>query len=280
MSNFFLKTHINKIALFGNPVNHSLSPKIHSFFSKNNNIKYIYIKILSKEKYIFSDLKNFFLDGGLGANITAPFKEKIFSFPDTLKNSSLISNSINTLTKNSKHDIIGSSTDGKGLVYDLIRLNFLKSNNYVLIIGSGGSASSIIYSLLLKGCIIRVFNRTLKNAIKIVKRFILFGNIKIYEEKVDIYFNLIINTTSCGLFGECPYFPLSLVNKNTCVYDISYTKDGSLTPFLNKCKEIGVIKYSHGIGMLVAQAAYSFFSWFNFLPNIINAINYIINNDN
>ena len=86
-------------------------------------------------------------------------------------------------------------------------------------------------------------------------------------------FDIIINATSCGLYDQFPIFPKGLVTANTICYDISYSRNQSLTPFLRLCQDLGSQNLSDGLGMLVAQAAYSCFFWFGILPNIDKTFN-------
>lgn len=269
--------NIKRIALFGNPIKHSLSPIIHKYFSKKTNIKYLYIPLLCNSSNFFFKLSNFFNQGGFGANVTVPFKKTVFSIVDKTTKFSQISKTVNTLTKISDtKKIVGDNTDGLGLIYDLKRLFFLQKSKKILLLGAGGAANSIIYHLLLEGCKIFIHNRTVKNSYSLIQKFLPFGKVILFEEKhYNNFFDIIINSTSCGIFGKSPCFPKILIHKNIFCYDMFYHKDGSLTPFLLICKKLGAKYLSDGIGMLVAQAAYSFFSWFYFLPDISKTINFI-----
>ncbi|VFP81219.1 Shikimate dehydrogenase (NADP(+)) [Buchnera aphidicola (Cinara kochiana kochiana)] len=257
------------IALFGNPVDHSLSPIIHSNFSKEININYNYNSFLCTKSNFFTKVIKFLRNGGLGCNITVPFKKKSFIIPNKYTKIAKISGSINTLIKLSDYNILGDNTDGIGLIFDLKRLQYIKKRSQILLLGSGGAAYSIIYHLLQEKCSVCVLNRTISKAVKLVNRFKIFGNISLFSTDTCINnFDLIINVTSCGLYNKSPDFPKNLVFPHTRCYDVSYSKTRILTPFLLLCKSLGSKYISDGLGMLVAQAAYSCFSWFNVLPNI------------
>lgn len=261
--------HVNSIALFGNPVKHSLSPLIHKNFSKEINIKYNYNTVLCTKSNFFSKLKKFFKNNGFGCNVTVPFKRQSFNFPNQYTDRAKISGSINTLKKNSEHNISGDNTDGIGLIYDLKRLQYIKKYTTVLLLGSGGVVYSVIYHLLKENCSVFILNRTISHSVNLIKQFQCFGKIFLFSDysyKFD--FDIIINATSCGLYNIYPVFPKNLVFSYTKCYDISYEKKNSLTPFLLLCKQLGSKNISDGLGMLVAQAAYSCYYWFGKLPNI------------
>ncbi|WP_082252734.1 shikimate dehydrogenase [Buchnera aphidicola] len=271
-----LEKKIKRVTLFGNPVKQSLSPLIHQYFSKETGVLYQYTLCLCTEENFFLKISNFFKNGGIGANITVPFKKKIFSVPHIINKFSRISKTVNTLIKCSNNKIIGDNTDGLGLLYDLKNLFIFKKNTTVLLLGAGGAATSVIYHLLMENCLIYISNRTLMKSKILIKQFKKFGKIFIFEEyKCSQIFDIIINATSSGLYGSYPIFPLSVLHHDIFCYDISYNKNGNLTPFLKLCKNYGVKNFSDGLGMLVAQAAYSFFAWFKIMPNIQSTIMFI-----
>ncbi|VFP81597.1 shikimate dehydrogenase [Buchnera aphidicola] len=265
-----LKKKIKYIGLFGNPVKHSLSPVIHRNFSRDIKINYNYSSFLCTKSNFFKKVVEFFNSGGYGCNITVPFKRDSFRIPDQYSKKAYISGSLNTLVKIEDNNFLGDNTDGIGLIYDLKRLKYLKKNNtIVLLLGSGGAAYSVVYHLLKEKCCIFVLNRTIINSIKLVKRFKHFGKIFIFSDYLyENKFDIIINATSCGLDNKSPIFPKKLIFPDTRCYDISYAKKKLLTPFLLLCKYLGSKYCSDGLGMLVAQAAYSCFLWFKILPNI------------
>ncbi|VFP88648.1 Shikimate dehydrogenase (NADP(+)) [Buchnera aphidicola (Cinara piceae)] len=265
-----LKKKIKYILLFGNPVKHSLSPVIHKNFSKEIKINYNYSTFSCKKSNFFKNVIEFLNSGGHGCNITVPFKKDAFNIPDQYSEKAYISGSINTLVKIEDNNFLGDNTDGIGLIYDLKRLKYLKKKNtVVLLLGSGGVAYSIVYHLLKEKCCIFVLNRTMINSIRLVKKFKCFGKIFIFSDYLyENHFDIIINATSCGLSHQSPFFPKKLIFPHTKCYDISYSKKNVLTPFLSFCKYLGSQYYSDGLGMLVAQAAYSCYLWFNILPDI------------
>lgn len=263
-------------ALFGNPIDHSQSPQIHDFFAKQTGFFHIYTAVnvsLNDFHYVVND---FFKKEGRGANITAPFKEEAYFISNKLTERAKIAQSVNTLKKIDDKSILGDNTDGIGLLSDLIRLNFIKRKYSILIIGAGGAVKGVIFPLLSFGCSIFILNRTLCNAQKLVLQFKKYGNINIFDKssKKIKTFDLVINATSKNIKNKDNFIPLSFISSKTFFYDMNYQRDN--TPFINWCIQIGSTFFSNGIGMLVFQAAHSFFLWHNKLPEI----DYIIDNLN
>ncbi|WP_343126475.1 shikimate dehydrogenase [Buchnera aphidicola] len=266
------------IGLFGNPVQHSLSPIIHKHFSLQIKILYMYKTFLCTEKNFFSNISNFFKrKENIGANVTVPFKKKAYNFSKKFLYYSKNSSTVNTLLKISSTLILGNNTDGIGLVYDLKRLKFFKKKNYVLLLGAGGAAKSVIFALLQENCIIYILNRTIKNAKLLVQYFSQFRNVFLFQYDKNIFFDIIINATSSGIFHLSPDFPCDIIHKKICCYDMFYCKKKILTKFLLRCKSLGAQRISDGIGMLVSQAAFSCLHWFGKIPNILKTINFLDN---
>ncbi|WMY97406.1 MAG: shikimate dehydrogenase [Arsenophonus sp.] len=263
---------MKKFILFGNPIKQSKSPIIHEIFSKQEGLSYTY-----KKKLVFLNEFNlqfnlFFNNGGNGANITSPYKELAYKKVNLLSMNALISKSINTIKKTSNKKLLGYNTDGIGLVLDLKRLNFIKKGMNILIIGAGGAASNIIYSLLQEKCKISITNRTFNKAKKIKEKFFFDTNIKpIKMEKLrNKKYDLIINATSCSLFEKVPKITRNIFKENVFFYDMCYNK--KQTCFIEWAKLQGIKKYSNGLGMLIYQAAFSFKLWNNFFPNVKEVI--------
>jgi len=260
-------------AVFGNPINHSKSPKIHSLFSKQTGISHIYQSVNVPLNHFCSFLRDFFNQYGQGANITAPFKQEAYFFCDELTERAKIAQSVNTLKKIDNNKILGDNTDGIGLLSDLIRLNFIKKKSSILILGAGGAVKGILFPLLSFGCSIFILNRTLSNAQKLVLQFEQYGKINIFSKSTSKvkHFDLIINATSKFFIEKNNFIPVSLITSKTCFYDLNYHRDNTI--FMNWCLKIGAHFFSNGIGMLVFQAAHSFFLWYNILPKTDDIIN-------
>ncbi|CAL4323544.1 Shikimate dehydrogenase (NADP(+)) [Buchnera aphidicola (Chaitophorus sp. 3695)] len=265
-------------AVFGNPINHSKSPKIHNFFLKKYDLNEKYIRICASKKFFLTEILSFFKNGGKGANITLPFKEKVYSICTNLTKRAKISGSINTLKKNYIGEIIGDNTDGIGLLTDLKFKNLINKNDNILILGAGGAARGIIYPLLKFGCNIYITNRTIKKAQILSKKFRKFGYIKCLKlhQLNKNKFQIIINATSAGISNNSPLvIPSDIFNKKIICYDMFYGNTDTF--FMKFCKKLGATRVYNGIGMLVNQAAHSFFLWTNIFPNIKNILDILKN---
>lgn len=266
----------DKYALFGNPVSHSLSPKIYSHFSKTFKINFSYSLVKAQRDDFEKEIMVFFNnDCSRGANITIPFKERVVNCCNHLTDRSKLTRTVNVIKKLKDNSLLGDNTDGVGLIYDLKKKNFIKPKSIVLILGAGGAAKGIISSLLVDfGCSIFLLNRTIKRAELLVKMFKHLGDIRILEEgKIKHFerpFDLIINATSCSMNNIVPTFPSCFIDSNTYCYDLFYSDQD--TSFLRFCKNNGAIQLSDGKGMLIAQAAYSYFFWYNMFPDISNTV--------
>ncbi|QJC36128.1 shikimate dehydrogenase [Enterobacteriaceae endosymbiont of Donacia cincticornis] len=259
-------------AVFGNPIKHSKSPIIHKLFAKQTGILQNYIKINVPINFFSKSIRNFFQNGGLGANITIPFKKEAYKICDILTSRAKYSGVVNTIKITSSKKILGDNTDGIGLLKDLKNLNFITTKSNILLLGAGGAAQGVIYSLIHFGCNITIVNRTYQHAKDIVRYF---KNIKkinylkiedlSYHSINNINYDIIINATSSSMKKKIPNIPSSIIKPNIFCYDLFYNKGN--TPFLKWCVEHGVKNVSDGTGMLIEQAAYSFYLWHGIIPN-------------
>ena len=257
-----------KLGVIGDPIKHSLSPKIHNIFSKQTNINIDYQAYHVLEDHLDRFLKDFFSDGGDGLNITLPHKINCLRFANN--NSSLVNliGAANTLHSDGAGTIFAESTDGIGLVKDLKDKCSISSKN-ILILGAGGSALSIIPSLdACKPKNIILDNRSKNNLERAIKRFsdakeiysrIL--NLESFNQNID----LVINATSIGFSGSFSWSKDLKINNETILYDLSYSKNNSHTPFLEWGSQY-TEKYFDGFGMLIQQAAASFELWTGVAP--------------
>ncbi|MFT8229736.1 MAG: shikimate dehydrogenase [Enterobacterales bacterium] len=259
----------DKFAIFGNPVKHSKSPYIYSLFASKAKIyNSNYIRILATQDNFKKKFFNFFKNGGLGANITSPFKENAYLLCDVLTKNSLQSKSVNTVKKQKNGLLLGHNTDGIGLINDLKKLNFINLDyNNVLIIGAGGASKGIISSLIDYGFKITITNRTFKKANELILQYN-YNQIQAIPIDKLIYpdYTLIINATSSSMYGKIPKLKTSLITNKTCCYDLYYSKND--TSFILWCKSYGAKKCADGIGMLIQQAAHSFLMWHRVLPSV------------
>ena len=261
----------DRYAVVGNPIAHSKSPAIHTLFAAQTQQDLTYEKMLIELGDFENDVKNFFAIGGKGLNITVPFKENAFTFPDQLTPRAQLAGAVNTLVKQADGSILGDTTDGAGLLNDLKRNNFLLTEAKILVLGAGGAVRGVLEPLLAQQPKeIVIANRTVEKAQKLADIFHDYGNIRAcgFDELSDCHFDTIINGTSASLAGELPPVPKSIFadNKNTGAYDMMYGKE--LTPFLLWAKQQGVSLLADGLGMLVGQAAESFQLWRGVMPDV------------
>ena len=257
-----------KFAVIGSPIDHSLSPKIHSIFAKELGIEITYEAIKVEPIHFDTSVNQLFDEGYAGLNVTLPLKELAFNYADELTEDSNLSGSVNTLWKEDG-TIHGDSTDGRGLVRDLQEKKINLKNKEIVILGAGGAAKAIIPSLLREDPKrISIGNRTLAKAEELIESFSSSKNkMNLFEMSENLNFkpDIIVNSTSAGIKNENIELPRDLLSKGIYVYDLSYSLED--TPFIKLIKSRGIEKYHDGIGMLIHQAALSFKIWNNQTPN-------------
>ena len=251
---------MRKYFVIGNPINHSLSPELHNFWIKKNNINAIYDKIKLEENELENFIKKLRNDEIHGINVTVPFKNKVIKYLDKLSLEVETTGSVNTIYKN-ENELIGHNTDVAGFELGLRHSKINVLHKSILILGAGGVVPSIIYSLLSMGCKkIFLSNRTVEKAEKIKKKF---DDIDILKWGEIPDFDIIINATSVGLRGDS--LDLEFNVKDKIFYDVIYNPKE--TQFLRKAKETGN-KIENGKLMFIYQANQSFSIWNNVIPKI------------
>ena len=254
---------MKKYLVIGNPIEHSLSPKLHNYWFEKNDIDANYGKRKidkSEIQKIISEIKNNKLDG---ANVTVPFKSDVIPFLDVLSEESQITQSVNTIYKQDKK-LIGHNTDIKGFELSLKETRFNSENKIVFILGAGGVVPSIIYALEKLGVSkIIVSNRTKQKAENLKKNF---SNINVVDWGDQPEFDMIINATSLGL-GKEDNIGLNFNNikKEKLFYDVIYNPKE--TNFLRTGKSLGC-KVTNGKMMFIYQAFEAFKLWHNVEPKI------------
>ena len=253
---------MKKFCVIGNPIDHSLSPKLHNFWLKKNKIDAIYEKKLLNEKEIPKLIESLRKTEINGVNVTVPFKNTIIPFLDNLSSEAKKTNSVNTICIE-EGKIIGHNTDIVGFELALRYINFDVKRKKALIIGAGGVSPSIIFALKNMGCEnIYLTNRTLEKAEKIKETF----NDIIVQKWGDIpEFDIVINATSVGLNNGNFDLELNKVGNNKFFYDVIYNP--SETNFLKDAR-INGNKTENGRMMFIYQAHQSFALWNKVLPKI------------
>jgi shikimate dehydrogenase len=266
-----MKNNIDHYAVMGNPIAHSKSPQIHTTFAQqtNQSLQYEAVLVGTKTGEFAQAVQTFQQAGGKGLNITVPFKQDAWKLADTCYERAKRAEAVNTLWFNEQGRCIGDNTDGVGLVRDLTHNhNYQISGKRVLILGAGGAVRGILAPLLATNpaqCVI--INRTVSKAEALVKLFASLGNVtsSTYNALTKQSFDLIINGTSASLHGELPDLSDDILTKNSCCYDMMYAR--TLTPFLQWAKKQGAELAVDGLGMLVEQAAESFYLWRGVKPD-------------
>ena len=250
-----------KFLVIGNPIDHSLSPRLHNYWIKKNNLKASYDKKLLGQNEIQKLILDLREERVHGLNVTIPFKKEVIPFLDILSDEAKNSQSVNTIYKN-KDKIIGDNTDIQGFKTGLEGTGQTIKNKVAFILGAGGVVSSIIIALK-KMQISKIYlsNRTESKALKIKK---LFPEIEIIEWGKTTTFDIIINATSIGLNEEDKInIDYENIGQNKFFYDIIYNPKETF--FLRKAKEFGA-QVENGKMMFVYQAQKSFLIWHNILP--------------
>ena len=254
---------MKKFLVIGNPIDHSLSPKLHNYWIKKNNIDAIY----EKQKIEKNDLKNIILQVKEkkihGINVTVPFKKLVIPYLDELTLEAKKTQSVNTIyLENNK--ILGHNTDVGGFETSIYKSNIDLTNKNVLILGAGGVAPSIIYALTkMNVSKITLSNRTKEKAKNLNN---IFKEINVIEWGELSNFDMIINATSLGLKKEDKLnFDFSLINKKIFFYDVIYNPQE--TNFLKTGKNLGNITIN-GKLMFIYQAFLAFKIWHNVKPNV------------
>ena len=251
--------------VIGNPIEHSLSPKLHNYWIKKYNIDAVYEKKLSNNKEIEGLIFNIREEKIHGINVTVPFKKMVIPFLDELSEEAKISQSVNTIYKK-QNKIIGDNTDIEGFKLSLEKTGHEIKNKKALILGAGGVVPSIIIALKkMKIEKIYLSNRTELKATELKKNFPGIETIK-WGDTLD--FDIIINATSIGLKEEDEInINYKLISKNKFFYDVIYNPPE--TNFLKNAKKYGGIT-RNGKMMFIYQAQKAFFIWHKVIPEIDN----------
>jgi len=254
---------MKKYLVIGNPIEHSLSPKLHNYWIKINNIDAVY----DKKQLNKVDIDNIILEvksGKIdGINVTVPFKQSVIPFLDELTPLAKEAQSVNTIFKEN-NKIIGHNTDIGGFELALKYINYDVKDKKIFILGAGGVVPSIILSLKKMGVSrIILSNRTKKKAEDLKK---IYQDIEIVDWGEIADFNIIINATSVGLKSDDEIkLDYTDIGPNKLFYDVIYNP--KQTNFLSKAKKFGN-QIENGKMMFIYQAHQAFAIWHKILPNI------------
>jgi shikimate dehydrogenase len=245
----------DRYAIIGNPVAHSKSPQIHAEFALATGQDIDYGRIESPLDAFAQTVERWRAGGGKGLNVTLPFKHEAFRLCARVSERARVAQAVNTIRF---HDSFGDNTDGVGLIRDITEnLGLPLKDQSILLLGAGGAAQGVVGALLEAGVArLLIANRTVSKAKTLSERFpgtSACGYDALDKERFDV----VINATSAGLGAEPAPVPEQVLKKTMLAYDMVYGRD---TPFLAAARRAGT-RACDGLGMLVEQAAESFFIW-------------------
>jgi shikimate dehydrogenase len=256
----------DQYAVIGNPVAHSKSPQIHAEFARQTGQDLSYERLLAPTDAFVETADAFRARGGRGLNVTLPFKGEAFRYATRLSPRARAAQAVNTL-KFEDQAIFGDNTDGAGLVNDLARnLGCAIGGRRVLLLGACGAARGVIKPLQeQQPSQLVLANRTLGKAQELAQT--LGGDLEAgtYAALAGRQFDLVINATSASLAGELPPLPQGVFAPGALAYDMMYGRGE--TAFLAFARGEGAAQFADGLGMLVEQAAESFFIWCGLRPD-------------
>ena len=273
----------DRYAVIGNPIAHSLSPQIHAAFADATGEAILYERILAPRAAFAATVARFAEGGGRGLNVTLPFKLDAFAIATALSERARRAGAVNLLRFH-KGAMFGDNTDGAGLVTDLARLGGVDGVTLrgarVLLLGAGGAARGVIGPLLDEAPrVLVVGNRSFGNAKAMVGEFarsgLVEGDTTVTAVALDHFdksisgiddsFDIVINATSASVTGASLSLPPHVFAAAHLVYDMMY--GAKPTAFLRDASAAGARQVSDGLGMLIEQAAESFFVWRGVRPD-------------
>lgn len=260
---------MDQYAVVGYPVAHSKSPFIHAMFAKQTKQVLTYNCLELSPEAFQAGVRRFFDQGGKGLNITVPHKEAAWQMVDWHSPEAAKAGAVNTLYRLHDGRLAGANTDGVGLVRDIEQNHQCElAGREVLILGAGGAVRGLLPRLMAAApARIIIANRTLARAAALRELFAedFALEVRAYDALQDLRPDWIINGNSAGLQGEMPALPSSLIGSRTCCYDMVYAPGG--TVFQHWAREHGAQLTLDGTGMLVEQAAESFYLWRGVRPD-------------
>jgi shikimate dehydrogenase len=262
------KPAMDSYVVFGNPIGHSKSPAIHRLFAEQTGQQLSYTALLSPLED-FAHCALGFFKGGLGANVTVPFKEDAYRLADHLTERAQLAGAVNLLSKLPDGALLGDNSDGEGLVRDLTHNHGIDlAGKRILLLGAGGAVRGVLGPLLAqRPTALVIANRTLDKAERLARAFAELGPVSAagYAE-LDAPVDLIINATAASLAGEVPPIATQLIQPgHTLCYDMMYGLQP--TPFMLWGRAQGAAAVLDGLGMLVEQAAVAFELWRGVRPD-------------
>ena len=263
-------TAVSRYAVFGHPVAHSQSPRLHALFAQQTGIVLEYTAIDAAPDEFERAVRDFFAHGGRGANVTLPHKAAAFALADVHTAAARRLGVANVLTALPDGRLEADNNDGAGMLADLrARFDVDPREREVLLLGAGGAARAAAFALLDAGARnLTIANRTPEHAYALAEATSGSQRIRVQAwsalERCDA-FDLVVNATSAGLQHALLALPRTLVQTRTFAYDLSY--GAAAQPFVAWAKQAGCATAADGLGMLVETAAASFERWHGVRPD-------------
>ena len=259
---------MRRFAVLGNPIAHSKSPEIHHAFAASCGHDIDYERVLVDSGDFVAVVRQFFAAGGIGLNVTAPFKGEAFEIATVRSDAATDAKAVNTLWCDAQGQICAHTTDGSGLLQDLEQnLGWTVEAKNILLLGAGGAMRGIMGPLCERSpSVIHIANRTEARASELAALFsdrVCVGASGLHDIP-DRPWDLIINGLSSGWDGSFPDLSVSVLSPSAAAYDLIYSD--SETPFMAWARAKGLTRISDGLGMLVEQAADSYAIWQGIRP--------------
>ena len=256
-----------RYAVIGNPVEHSLSPRIHARFAEAAGVRLRYDKLTAPTDGFAAAADEFFVGGGSGLNVTLPFKVDAWRWVGSRDELAEEAGAVNTIVPGASQ-WHGCNTDGVGLVRDLAEnLDWPLAGVRTLVLGAGGAVQGILGPLARAGAVLTVANRTRAKADRLARRFNVAST---GLDDVGEGWDLVLNGTSAGVHGDAALIAPAAIAGSRC-YDLFYALDGD-TPFCRWARTHAGAETSDGLGMLVEQAAEAFFLWQGVRPDTADVL--------
>ncbi|HKE47900.1 MAG TPA: shikimate dehydrogenase [Rhodanobacteraceae bacterium] len=254
-----------RYAVFGQPISHSLSPRIHAMFGAQLGIGVDYRAIEAGRDEFSVKLDAFARDGGVGANVTLPLKQDAFALCAEVSDRARRCGSVNTLIR-AGDSWRGDSTDGSGFLRDVAtRHAFDPRGHACLLLGAGGAARAVAFALVDAGAHLAIVNRTHERARELAASVGAGARALTSSELDGAAFDLVVHATAAGHATATFEWPSSFIRSDTLCYDLSY--GDAAAAFLRWSRAAGATRASEGLGMLVEQAADSFTIWHALRPD-------------
>jgi shikimate dehydrogenase len=262
----------DRYAVVGNPIGHSLSPRIHALFAAQTGQSLVYEARLGRPDHFAEDVRAWFREGLRGLNVTVPFKEQAYRMVDLRSRRAERAGAVNTVWAEADGRLAGDNTDGAGFLRDLTgRLGFDPAGRRILILGAGGAARGLLEPLLLAGPEqLVIANRTRARADELETAFAdIAGDAELSACGLEAIppgpYHLLINATAAGLGTQGLDLPPGLLDASSLACDLVYGP--AARPFLEWAAAQGAGAQTDGLGMLVEQAAEAFAIWRGIRPD-------------